>query len=156
MWCLSSGEWYRPILALFAFHVYVRHINCGITNTIYSNESYFKRFSSNKVLLWSWVAIDHNHVAFSLILMQGAYINSLFLKKNERNFTLIFIYYLEDIIPFKKIPKKMHFIYWVFLIFGQKCHFRGIFLLSSFGWCIYKMTSWKHILLRKLNILHEN
>ena len=36
------------------------------------------------------IAIDHNHVAFSLILIQGAYINSLFLKQTERHFILIF------------------------------------------------------------------
>ena len=64
-----------------------------------------KTFSSNEIFLWSIVAIDHNHKEFSLILTLGTYINLLFLKTNERNFILIFIYYLEDIIPFKKIAK---------------------------------------------------
>ena len=48
-----------------------------------------KDFFSNEILLWSLVAIDHNHVAFSLILIQGAYINSLFLKQNEPHLILI-------------------------------------------------------------------
>ena len=31
----------------------------------------FKTFSSNEIFLWSFVAIDYNHVEFSLILTQG-------------------------------------------------------------------------------------
>ena len=42
----------------------------------------FKTVSSNEIVLWSFVAIDYNHVQFSLILTQGTYINLLFLKKN--------------------------------------------------------------------------
>ena len=42
----------------------------------------FKTVSSNKIDLWSIVAIDYNHVEFSLILTQGTFINLLFLKKN--------------------------------------------------------------------------
>ena len=41
----------------------------------------FQTVSSNEIALWSFVAIDYNHVEFSLILTQGTYINSLFLKK---------------------------------------------------------------------------
>ena len=44
-------------------------------------KSIFKTFTSNKIFLWFFVAIDYNHVEFSLILTQGTYINSLFLKK---------------------------------------------------------------------------
>ena len=51
----------------------------------------FKTFTSNEIFLWSFVAIDYNHVEFSLILTQGTYINSLFWGKNERNFILILI-----------------------------------------------------------------
>ena len=66
----------------------------------------FKTFSSNEIFLWAFVAIDYNHVEFSLILTQGTYKSSLFFKQNERSFILIFfIYYKEDIIPFKKIAK---------------------------------------------------
>ena len=48
----------------------------------------FKTVSSNEtpVVLWSFVAIDYNHVEFSLILTQGTYINSLFLKKINETF----------------------------------------------------------------------
>ena len=42
----------------------------------------FKTVSSNEIVVWSFVAIDYNHVEFSLILTQGTYINSLFLKQN--------------------------------------------------------------------------
>ena len=41
-----------------------------------------KTVSSKEIVLWSFVAIDYNHVEFLLILTQGTYINSLFLKKN--------------------------------------------------------------------------
>ena len=87
----------------------------------------FKTFTSNEIFLWSFVAIDYNHVEFSLILSQGTYINSLFWGKNERNFILILIYYLEDIITFTKITN-LCISYYGFLIFlGQTSHFRGNF-----------------------------
>ena len=57
----------------------------------------FKTFSSNEIFLWSFVAIDYNHVEFSLILTQGTYKNSSFLKQNERNFILIFLYIIKRI-----------------------------------------------------------
>ena len=41
----------------------------------------FKTVSSNEIDLWSFVAIDYNHVEFSLILTQGTLKNLLFLKK---------------------------------------------------------------------------
>ena len=41
----------------------------------------FNTFTSNEIFLLSFVAIDYNHVEFSLILTQGTNINSLFLKK---------------------------------------------------------------------------
>ena len=41
----------------------------------------FKTVSSNEIVVWSFVAIDYNHVEFLLILTQGTYINLLFLKK---------------------------------------------------------------------------
>ena len=97
-----------------------------------------------------------NHVEFSLILTHGTYKNSLFFKQNERNFILIFYILSRRYNSFQENCKKLHFVYWVFFIFGQKCHFSGDFLLSSFGWCIHKITFWEHILLRKLNILHAN
>ena len=127
MWCWSSGEWFRPILALFRFYVYVSHLKYDITNIIYSNESYFQIVFFKWNILWSFVAIDYNPVEFSLILTQGTYINSLVFFLNERNFILILIYYLEDIITFPKIPN-VCISYNGFLIFlGQKSHFRGNF-----------------------------
>ena len=56
----------------------------------------FKIFCMTKVYFSSLVAIDHNHVAFSLIVIQGAYINSLSLKQNERHFILI-LYIIQRI-----------------------------------------------------------
>ena len=44
-------------------------------------KSIFKTVSSNEIVLWSFVAIDYNHVEFSLILTHGTYINLLFLNK---------------------------------------------------------------------------
>ena len=41
----------------------------------------FKTVSSNEIVLWFFVAIDYNHVEFSLILTQGTYINLFFEKK---------------------------------------------------------------------------
>ena len=78
----SSGEWFRSILALFGFHVYVSHLKCDIINTITQMKAIFITFTSHEIFLWSFVAIDYNHVEFSLILTQGTYINSLFWGKN--------------------------------------------------------------------------
>ena len=78
----SSGEWFRPILALFGFHVYVSHLKCDNKIQSIQMKAIFKTVSSNELVLWSFVDIDYNHVEFSLILTQGTYINSLFLKQN--------------------------------------------------------------------------
>ena len=87
-----------------------------------------------------FIAIDYNHVEFSLILTQGTYKNSLFFKQNERNFIFIFYILSRGYNSFQENSKKLHFVYWVFFIFGKKCYLRGNFLISSFGWCIHKMT----------------
>ena len=52
----------------------------------------FKTVSSNEIVLWSFVAIDYNHVEFSLILTQGTYINLLFFEKNYK--TLYWFWYI--------------------------------------------------------------
>ena len=121
----SSGEWFRPILALFGFHVYVSHLKCDIINTITQMKAIFITFTSNEIFLWSFVAIDYNHVEFSLILTQGTYINSLFWEKNERNFILILIYYIEDIITFTKITN-LCISYYGFLIFWARHLILGV------------------------------
>ena len=100
----------------------------------------FKTFSSNEIFLWSFVSIDYNHVEFSLILTHGTYKNSLFFKQNERNFILIFYILSRGYNSFQENCKKLHFVYLGFFIFGQKCQFSGNILLSSFGWCIHKIT----------------
>ena len=82
MRCWSSGEWFRPILALFGFHVYVSHLKCDNKIQSIQMKAIFKTVSWNEIVLWSFVAIDYNHVEFSLILTQGTYINSLFFKQN--------------------------------------------------------------------------
>ena len=87
----------------------------------------FITFTSNEIFLWSFVAIDYNHVEFSLILTQGTYINALFWGKNERNFILILIYYLEGHNYFHENNKFVHFILRVFNFLGQTSHFRGNF-----------------------------
>ena len=52
----------------------------------------FKRVSSNEIVLWSFVAIDYNHVEFSLILTEGTYIKLLFLKTiNETEYWFWYI-----------------------------------------------------------------
>ena len=85
----------------------------------------FKTFTSNKIFLWSFVAIDYNQVEFSLILTQGTYTNSLLLKKNERNFILILIYYLEDIITLTKIAN-LCISYYGFLMFWARHLILGV------------------------------
>ena len=85
----------------------------------------FITFTSNEIFLWSFVAIDYNHVEFSLILTQGTYLNSLFWGKNERNFILILIYYLEDIITFTKITN-LCISYYGFLIFWARHLILGV------------------------------
>ena len=85
----------------------------------------FKTFTSNEIFLWSFVAIDYNHVEFSVILTQGTYINSLFWGKNERNFILILIYYLEDIITFTKITN-LCISYYGILILGARHLILGV------------------------------
>ena len=82
MRCWFSGEWFRPIMALFGCHVYVIHLKCDNKIQYIQIKAIFKTVSSNEIVLWSFVAIDYNHVEFSLILTQGTYINSLFLKQN--------------------------------------------------------------------------
>ena len=82
MQCWSSGEWFRPILAWFGFHVYVSHLKCVIKIQFIQIKAIFKTVSSYEIVLWSFVAIYYNHVEFSLILTQGAHINLLFLNKN--------------------------------------------------------------------------
>ena len=82
MRCWSSGELFRPILALFGFHVYVSHLKCDNKIQSIIMKAIFKTVSSNEIVLWSCFAIDYNHVEFSLILTRGTYINSLFLKQN--------------------------------------------------------------------------
>ena len=52
----------------------------------------FITFTSNEIFLWSFVAIDYNHVEFSLILTQGTYINSLF--GGKINETLCWFWYI--------------------------------------------------------------
>ena len=108
----------------------------------------FKTFTSNEIFLWSFVVIDYNHVEFSLILTQGTYINSLFLKKNERNFILILIYYLEDIITFTKITN-LCISYYGFLMFWArhlilgvifgKVHLGGVYI----KWLFEKTFYWE-------------
>ena len=92
----------------------------------YSNESYFYniyfKWNIFMVICCHWL---YNHVEFSLILTQGTYINSLFLGKNERNFILILIYYLEDIITFTKI-KNLCISYYGFLIFWARHIILGV------------------------------
>ena len=82
MRCWSSGEWFRPILALFGFYVYVSHLKCDIKIQFIQMKAIFKTVSSSEIVLWSFLAIYYNHVEFSLILTKGTYTNSLFLKKN--------------------------------------------------------------------------
>ena len=108
----------------------------------------FKTFTSYEIFLWSFVAIDYNHVEFSLILTQGTYINSLFLKKNEQYFILILIYYLEDIITFTKITTLCISYYgllmfWaIHLILGVlfgKVHLGGVYI----KWLFEKTFYWE-------------
>ena len=112
-------------MALFGFYVYVSHLKCNVTNIMYSNESYFQIIFFKLNILWYFVVIDYNPVEFSLNLTQGTYINSLVFFLNERNFILILIYYLEDIITFTKIAN-VCISYNGFLIFGVRNLILGV------------------------------
>ena len=156
MRCWSSGEWFRPILALFGFHVYVSHLKCVNKIQSIQMKAIFKTVSSNEIVLWSFVDIDYNHVEFF------AHFNTGYLHKFivfETKLTKLYIDF--DILSrgynyFHENSKCVHFILRVFNFLGQKSNFRDNLWWSSFWWCIHKMTFWEHILLRKLNILHAN
>ena len=87
----------------------------------------FKTVSSNEIDLWSFVAIDYNHVEFSLILTQGTFINLLFLKKKLTKLYIDFDILSRGYNYFHENSKCGHFILRVFNFWDQKSNFRGIF-----------------------------
>ena len=87
----------------------------------------FKTFTSNEIFLWSIVAIDYNHVEFSLILTQGTYINSLFWGKKWTKLYIDFDILSRGHNYFHENNKFVHFILRVFNFLGQTSHFRGNF-----------------------------